>query len=842
MSTLAQHGPAEPGTWALARELLRLSIPATLIMVLSGMSLLVDTYFVAGLGSAAIAGVSLVFPFYLYLLMAFGGGIGVGISVVLAVRLGRGDLGSAQRVVGSAFALTVGISLAVAVAFALGGRSLFARMTGDGTVLEAAVRFARPIFFGAPVIAVCLTISNVLRSEKRVKEAAIMLLVSSAVNALLNPVLIHGRFGAPAMGVAGAGVATVLGFLVSAVLGVAYLRGGGGRRLSLGPAAWRIARRDVREILRIALPTLGSYAATICVLMVLSVIWARFGTDALASYGLVTRLEYLLAVVIYGIGSAILTLGGEAWGAGRHRELARICWIAGGCVVATTTLLAVILAVTPATWFELFGASPAVVESGARYLQIAALSYPFYALALTLNYAYQTLSRAHLPLLWSLLRGFAIAVPVAVAVAAPDGSIATAAAGVAASLVVLGALTAGWLPRSIARMRLRAVGPAAGDPRPASWSSLPALPRELEPSGELPRRDLVKASALRVSPYPLSYTLRWPWYFRRPSTRNHTEMALLPRRFERAGAGAQRRIRICAVGDIMVMQGDRVPELDPALVALFSSADLVIGTCEAAIGRPDCDPAAEHHFLFNMPAAYLRAIIEQSGAPPERWYLSAANNHSGDIGPDGLSCTVRYLRGLGVHPVGARIEGQSPFAVAEVGGVRIGIAAWTHWLNLPEPRAWRSPEILSVSWQALRETHQLDCLIGSGHWEFEWQHFPRAETRELAHRLGEAGFDLIIGSHPHVLQPLEWIGSTLCAYSLGNFCSGLGSSWAARMCNVIVVDIGTEGDARGKVVGYEVHLFAQVDDGERVRLLPLEAAPERLRARIKNRAAAVLGP
>jgi poly-gamma-glutamate synthesis protein (capsule biosynthesis protein) len=265
-----------------------------------------------------------------------------------------------------------------------------------------------------------------------------------------------------------------------------------------------------------------------------------------------------------------------------------------------------------------------------------------------------------------------------------------------------------------------------------------------------------------------------------------------------------------------------------------------VGTCEAAMGRPDCDPAAEHHFLFNMPAAYLRGIVEQSGAPTQQWYLSVANNHSGDIGPDGLSSTVRYLRSLGVHPIGARIEGQPPFAVVERAGLRIGISAWTHWLNLPEARAWRSPEMLSVPWQELRALHRLDCLIGSGHWEYEWQHFPHAATRTLAHQLGDAGFDLIIGSHPHVLQPLEWLGDTLCAYSLGNFCSGLGPSWAARMCNVLVVDLGTEGPYRGKVVGYQLHLFVQLDDGERVTLVPLDAAPERLRARISGRAATVL--
>jgi poly-gamma-glutamate synthesis protein (capsule biosynthesis protein) len=288
------------------------------------------------------------------------------------------------------------------------------------------------------------------------------------------------------------------------------------------------------------------------------------------------------------------------------------------------------------------------------------------------------------------------------------------------------------------------------------------------------------------------------------------------------------------------MQRDRVPVFDPALRSLFSSADLIVGTCEAAMGRPDCDPAAEHHFLFNMPAAYLRGVIEQSGVPPERWYLSAANNHSGDVGPDGLSSTVRYLRSLGVHPLGARVEGQPPCTVIDHDGLRIGLSAWTHWLNLPEARAWRSPEVLSVPWKVLRATLDLDCLIGSGHWEYEWQHFPRAETRALARQLGNAGFDLLIGSHPHVLQPLEWLDRALCAYSLGNFCSGLGPSWPARMCNVLTVDLGTEGPYRGKVVGYQVHLFVQVDDGEQVSLLPLDAAPEPLRGLIARRAATLL--
>src|SRR5262249_39261279 len=154
-------------------------------------------------------------------------------------------------------------------------------------------------------------------------------------------------------------LATVLGFAASAVLGALYLRRG---QLSLG--AMRIDRHDMWEIARIALPTLGGYFMTKTVIMVLSVIWLRFGTDALAAFGLSTRLEYMPAIVIYGMGSAILTLGGEARGAGNYRAFVRICWVAAACVVIATLALAAVLVAAPALWFRMFGAPAAVVDSG----------------------------------------------------------------------------------------------------------------------------------------------------------------------------------------------------------------------------------------------------------------------------------------------------------------------------------------------------------------------------------------------------------------------------------------------------------------------------------------------
>jgi poly-gamma-glutamate capsule biosynthesis protein CapA/YwtB (metallophosphatase superfamily) len=246
--------------------------------------------------------------------------------------------------------------------------------------------------------------------------------------------------------------------------------------------------------------------------------------------------------------------------------------------------------------------------------------------------------------------------------------------------------------------------------------------------------------------------------------------------------------------------------------------------------------------MFNMPVEYLRGIIAASGAPPDRWALTLANNHVADVGARGPEVTCQRLRSIGVTPLGHRAQGdEHPLHVVRRHGLRLGLAAWTQWLNVDrfapgDARVWRLPEVVDLPWRRLREEHGLDALIGSTHWEYEWQHFPRKETRALAGALHRAGFDLLVGSHQHVLQSFERHAHGLTLYGMGNFCSGLGRAWPARMTSVAEIELGTRGADRGRVVAYQLHLFAQVNGGERIQLLPLERVPLPLRRRIRQRA------
>lgn len=112
--------------------------------------------------------------------------------------------------------------------------------------------------------------------------------------------------------------------------------------------------------------------------------------------------------------------------------------------------------------------------------------------------------------------------------------------------------------------------------------------------------------------------------------------------------------------------------------------------------------------------------------------------------------------------------------------------------------------------------------MGLPHWEYEFQHFPRAETRALARSLCHAGFDLIVGSHPHVIQPIEWLRPGVCFYSVGNLYSRMWSR-PTRLSAAFEAEFSVDGPERGVVTRYATHLIVQRTAGERTSLELLTA-------------------
>jgi poly-gamma-glutamate synthesis protein (capsule biosynthesis protein) len=208
---------------------------------------------------------------------------------------------------------------------------------------------------------------------------------------------------------------------------------------------------------------------------------------------------------------------------------------------------------------------------------------------------------------------------------------------------------------------------------------------------------------------------------------------------------------------------------------LIQGADIAFANLETPVAPTSGQPGRP--FRFNAPPE-LPAALKASGFT----VLSTANNHAYDQGVQGVVETLERLRAEQLLPVGSgttRREAEQ-VRVLQVKGLRVAFLGFTDLFNINLNRngnePWVRPLDPDAAVAAVRAARaQADAVVVSIHWGVEYEHDPRPHQREVAARLCQAGADLILGTHPHVLQPVEMLSQggnrTLVAYSLGNFIS-----------------------------------------------------------------------
>jgi putative MATE family efflux protein len=387
----------------IVSTLLRLATPNVLVMFVQASVGLIETYFVAKLGTDALAGVALVFPVLMLMQMMSAGAMGGGISSAIARALGAGRRADADALVVHALAIALGFGLLFTAAVLGGGGWLYSAMGGRGASLAAALTYSNVIFSAAILIWVFNSLANVIRGTGNMAVPAVITLLGAAALIPLSPCLIFGWGPFPRLGVAGGAVAVVVFYLAGSIALAAYLRAGRSVvRLSLVDVRprWPL----FRDILRV-----GAVAALITVQTNLTIVIAtglvgRFGPAAIAGYGTGSRLEYLLVPLVFGLGGPLVAMVGTNIGAGQRDRALRAAWIGAGIAAGLTEIIGLCAAFVPHAWLSLFDTDPAMLDVGTRYLRIVGPFYGFFGLGLALYFASQGAGRLAWPLRANLTR------------------------------------------------------------------------------------------------------------------------------------------------------------------------------------------------------------------------------------------------------------------------------------------------------------------------------------------------------------------------------------------------------------------------------------------------------
>jgi putative MATE family efflux protein len=386
----------------IAATLVRLAAPNVLVMLAQTSVGLVETYFIGKLGTAALAGVALVFPLVMLMQMMSAGAMGGGISSAIARALGGGRRADADALALHATVIALVFGISFTVALLAGGRVLYAAMGGSGASLNAALTYSNVVFAGAILVWLFNSLANVIRGSGNMMVPATVTCAGVVVLIPLSPCLIFGLGPLPRLGVAGGAVAVLIYYAVGSIVLAAYLRSPRSI-VRLAVKGMRLRWPLFADILRVGLVAALITVATNLTIAIATALVGGFGPAAIAGYGVGSRLEYLLIPLVFGLGGPLVAMVGTSIGAGRRERALRVAWIGAAIAAALCEVIGLAATLFPRAWLALFDSDPAMIEAGSRYLHTVGPVYGLFGLGMALYFASQGAGR----LLWPLLANFA---------------------------------------------------------------------------------------------------------------------------------------------------------------------------------------------------------------------------------------------------------------------------------------------------------------------------------------------------------------------------------------------------------------------------------------------------
>ncbi len=397
---LMLEGPIVP-------TLLRLAVPNLVVnVVLIAVTTSVDAHFIGRLGLDSLAGLTLVFPLLMLMQQMANMAMGGAIAASVARAIGAGRREDAASLVIHALAIAAGAAALFSAVFPLAGPAIYSLLGGRGPILAAALEYSNVIFAGALAYWMLGALTSVVRATGQVAILAYVYLGAEVLHIALVPALVFGLGPIPALGITGAGLATVISFIASATT-LAWYLASGRTSVALSLRGIRFEGRLFGEILRVGAPMSLAPVLNNLALATLTSYAGLLGATSLAAFGAAVRLEYLLYPLNFGLGAAVLAMVGSNIGARQSARANRIAWTAVGisaCVMASGSMLAI---AAPDVWMGLFSRDSAILAAAAGYLAVVGLGYPFVA-ANTLMSAFQSTRQPEWPLIAMTCRLLAV--------------------------------------------------------------------------------------------------------------------------------------------------------------------------------------------------------------------------------------------------------------------------------------------------------------------------------------------------------------------------------------------------------------------------------------------------
>lgn len=399
------------GVMPINKLLVSMSLPMIISMLVQALYNIVDSIFVAQISENALTAVSLAFPAQ-NLMIAFAGGTAVGVNALLSRSLGEKNLDRVNKTANTSIVLGL-LNTALFVVLALAFHNLFFSIqTTNPEIVEYGSQYVLVVLGCSIGIFMQFTFERLLQATGRTLHTMFTQGLGAIINIILDPIMIFGWFGFPAMGVTGAALATVIGQIIAALFAL-FLNYKYNHDIQLSLKGFRFDFHIIKQIYTVGVPSIIMQSIGSVMTFGMNTILITFSTTATAVFGIYFKLQSFVFMPVFGLNNGMIPIIAYNYGAKQKQRLLDTIRLSVYYAVGMMIVGFLAFEIFPKELLLLFNASSHMIEIGVPALRIIALHFLFAGFCIICGSVFQALGKGVLSLINSVTRQLLVLLPVA---------------------------------------------------------------------------------------------------------------------------------------------------------------------------------------------------------------------------------------------------------------------------------------------------------------------------------------------------------------------------------------------------------------------------------------------
>ena len=399
------------GVMPVGKLLVNMALPMIISMLVQALYNIVDSVYVSQVSESAVTALSLAFPVQ-NMQIGFAVGVGVGVNALLSQSLGRKDQESVNWAAGQGvFLALVATGLFMLFGF-FGVRPYYTMQSTVAETVEGGIAYTSICCIFTVGIFIQVLCERLLQATGRAMQTMILQGTGAIINIILDPVFIHGWWGMPRMGVAGAAVATVIGQCTGAVLGI-YLNLRHNPEVQLHVKFMKPNWKVIAPILEVGIPSVVMNSIGSVMNFGMNQILQGFNEVATGVFGIYYKLQSLFFMPLFGINNATISILAYNYGARKPKRIVHTLKLATAVAVCIMLVGLAVFQLFPQALLGIFNPTEEFLAIGVKALRILCLPFPVAAICISLGASFQALGQGSYSTVVSLCRQLIVLLPVA---------------------------------------------------------------------------------------------------------------------------------------------------------------------------------------------------------------------------------------------------------------------------------------------------------------------------------------------------------------------------------------------------------------------------------------------